>query len=86
MPSNELASAIAIAVREYVPPATLSSIAAKETGTIVKMLVKGAQDHEAQKVAERTKVKAESENGKTTGVVEGVVNGMGSFVGMDEPL
>jgi hypothetical protein len=86
MPSNELASAIAIAVREYVPPATLSSIAAKETGTIVKMLVKGVQDHEAQKVAERTKVKSESENGKTTGVVEGVVNGMGSFVGMDEPL
>jgi hypothetical protein len=54
IPSNQLASAIAVAAREYVPPAGLSSIAAKETGTIAEVLV------------------------------EGVVNGMGSFVGMDE--
>lgn len=54
MPSNQLASAIAVAAREYVPPTSLSSITAKETGTIAEVLV------------------------------EGVVNGMESFVGMDE--
>lgn len=32
MPPKELASAIAGAVKEYVPPASLSSVAAKETG------------------------------------------------------
>lgn len=32
MPSKDLASAIAAAVREHVPPASLSSIASKETG------------------------------------------------------
>jgi hypothetical protein len=81
MPSKELASAIAIAVREYVPPASLSSIAAKETGTVV--------DSEAQKVEERIKTNKGnpgSEDVRSTGVLEGVVNGMGSFVGMDEPL
>jgi hypothetical protein len=38
MPSNELASAIASAVRSYVPPASRSSVAAKETGEAVKAL------------------------------------------------
>ena len=32
MPSKDLASAIANAVREYVPPASLSSISAHQTG------------------------------------------------------
>ena len=32
LPSKDLASAIAVAVREYVPPASLSSIAAHQTG------------------------------------------------------
>jgi len=32
MPPKELASAIAGAVKEYVPPASLSSVASKETG------------------------------------------------------
>ena len=61
MPSRELASAIAVAVREYVPPASLSSIAAKETGSVVDALVKGAQGSEAQKVVERTKSNPGSE-------------------------
>jgi len=55
MPSKELASAIAVAAREYVPSASLSSIAAKETGPHVEALVKGAQDSDAQKVEESTK-------------------------------
>lgn len=39
IPSKELASAIAGAVRKHVPPASLSSIAAKETGKIVESLL-----------------------------------------------
>lgn len=40
IPSKELASAIAGAVRQYAPPASLSSIAAKETGEVVESLLK----------------------------------------------
>lgn len=40
IPAKELASAIAGAVRQYVPPASLSSIAAKETGRVVESLLK----------------------------------------------
>ncbi|KAL4241826.1 hypothetical protein ABKN59_000710 [Abortiporus biennis] len=39
MPSKQLASAIAVAVREYVPPATLSSIAAHQSGDAVRYLL-----------------------------------------------
>ena len=38
MPPNELASAVAGAVRSYVPPASLSSVAAKETGEAAQVL------------------------------------------------
>lgn len=71
MPPKELASAIAGAVKEYVPPASLSSVssaAAKETGKnsdATKILL--GEDEEAQ------------------GVVEGVASGFASVVGMDEP-
>lgn len=34
MPSKDLASAIAVAVHDYVPPATLSSIASSQTGYV----------------------------------------------------
>jgi len=40
IPSKELASAVAGAIRQYVPPASLSSIAAKETGEVVEILLK----------------------------------------------
>jgi hypothetical protein len=40
IPSKELASAIAGLVRQYVPPASLSSIVAKETGEVVESLLK----------------------------------------------
>ncbi|RDB19016.1 hypothetical protein Hypma_014363 [Hypsizygus marmoreus] len=78
MPSKELASAIAVAVREYVPPASLSSVAAKETGPAVEAMLKGAGDEH---------VKAEGGNSEKqgSGVVGSVVSGMESFVGMEEP-
>ena len=40
IPSKELASAVAGAVRQYVPSASLSSIVAKETGEVVESLLK----------------------------------------------
>jgi len=39
IPSKELASAIAGAVRQHVPSAVVSSIAAKETGEVVESLL-----------------------------------------------
>jgi len=50
MRSEDLSSAIAGAVREHVPPASLSSVAAKETGRAAKIL---AGDEDA---AEQTSV------------------------------
>ncbi|PPQ71524.1 hypothetical protein CVT24_006474 [Panaeolus cyanescens] len=72
MPKQDLASAIAGAVRQYVPPASLSSVAAKETGPAVEVLV---SDETVQ----------EKPDASGTGVVEGMVNSFDSFVGMDEP-
>ncbi|KAK0449038.1 uncharacterized protein EV420DRAFT_1622168 [Desarmillaria tabescens] len=57
MPSKDLARAIAGAVREYVPPASLSALKEKETGSPVE----------------------------AAGIVGGVMSGVESFVGMDEP-
>jgi hypothetical protein len=45
IPPKELASAIAGVVKEHVPPASISSMAAKETGQTVKVLLN--QDQEA---------------------------------------
>jgi hypothetical protein len=72
MPSKELASAIAGAVKQYVPPASLSSVssavASKETG----------RSSEALNIL--------LDEGETDdGVVGEVVSGLGSVVGMDEP-
>ncbi|KAG6889623.1 hypothetical protein C0992_004579 [Termitomyces sp. T32_za158] len=75
MPSKDLASAIAVAVREYVPPASLSSIAGKASGTAVSaMLQEGKEGKSAQ---------ADSQS---TGIIGDVVGGMDTFVGMDEPV
>ena len=84
MPSRELASAIAIAVREYVPPASLSSVAAKETGSIAQVLVHGATDDEEGKFAKITQGGA-NEPEATQGVFESVIHGVNDFVGMEEP-
>lgn len=44
MPSKDLAKAIAGAVKEYVPPASLTSIASQETGSVVQPLVGDEQE------------------------------------------
>jgi hypothetical protein len=76
MPSGDLASAIAVAVREFVPPASLSSIsaAAKETGGthLVDQLL-GEQKNEAAAAAQATDAAA------------GVGSILDRVVGMDEP-
>ncbi|KAF8637774.1 hypothetical protein AX17_002583 [Amanita inopinata Kibby_2008] len=74
MPTDDLAGAIAGAVREYVPPASLSSIAATETGRAVRILLEGAGERGGGKASQGA-----------ASVVEGVKTGMGKFVGMDEP-
>ena len=75
MPSKDLAIAIASAVREYVPPASLSSVAAKETGPVVEALVKGrAGDHSEES----------AEAAESTGVAGRVFSGIENFVGMDQ--
>ncbi|KAJ3513084.1 hypothetical protein NMY22_g15150 [Coprinellus aureogranulatus] len=81
MPSNELASAIALAVRNYVPPASLSSVAAKETGTAVKVLVEGAAETESLNVP----TSSPTATGIVGGVVEGIEKGFENFVGFEEP-
>jgi len=58
MPSKELASAIAGAVRQYVPAASLSSVATKETGTVVEALLKDENEkvEEMPGVVDNTKM------------------------------
>ncbi|KJA21765.1 hypothetical protein HYPSUDRAFT_41609 [Hypholoma sublateritium FD-334 SS-4] len=80
MPSKELASAIAGAVRAYVPPASLSSVAARETGEAVNMLLK-----EPESGTEDAATKAHEQRRAGEGVVEGIRRGVESFAGMDEP-
>ncbi|KAF8175473.1 hypothetical protein K438DRAFT_1608490 [Mycena galopus ATCC 62051] len=78
MPSRDLASAIAVAVKQYVPPASLSSVAAHQTGEAVETLLKSTEKSNEQREGE-----ADSED--SGGIVDGIASGMGSFVGMDEP-
>ncbi|KAJ3721966.1 hypothetical protein EV361DRAFT_6623 [Lentinula raphanica] len=76
MPPNDLAKAIAVAVREYVPPASLSSIKERETGKpAVEELLRGNGEGKPVEGSKPT----------STGVVEGVFRNMDSFVGLDEP-
>lgn len=75
MPSKELALAIAGAVKEYVPPASLSSVssaAAKETGKSSETVKALLGDDESE------------ERGKE-GVIGGAEHVFGSVVGLDEP-
>jgi hypothetical protein len=75
MPAGDLAGAIAVAVREFVPPATLSSISsqAKATphGTLVDVLL-----------GETASASAADGQPTAPGGVGGI---LGSVVGMDEP-
>ncbi|KAJ7075248.1 hypothetical protein B0H15DRAFT_917046 [Mycena belliarum] len=75
MPKKDLASAIAGAVKAYVPPASLSSVAAHQTGEAVDALLKGVDKKED----------AEPEPQQDAEAAGGVGGMMGTFVGMDEP-
>ncbi|KAF7313952.1 hypothetical protein HMN09_00553600 [Mycena chlorophos] len=76
MPSRELASAIAGAVKQHIPPASLSSVAAHQTGDAVEAMVKATgEEHES----------GDKKNEGDGGVVDNIASGMGSFVGFDEP-
>ncbi|KAJ7711304.1 hypothetical protein B0H14DRAFT_2483233 [Mycena olivaceomarginata] len=79
MPSRDLASAIAGAVRQHVPPASLSSVAAHQTGAAVDELLREKTDEEKQRE------EAEKNGEEGGGIVDGIASGMGRFVGMDEP-
>ncbi|PBK88032.1 hypothetical protein ARMGADRAFT_1016311 [Armillaria gallica] len=75
VPSKDLARAIAGAVREYVPPASLSALKEKETGSpVVDELLKEPQGNSHGHPSE-----------EGAGIVGGVMSGVESFVGMDEP-
>ncbi|KAF9458101.1 hypothetical protein BDZ94DRAFT_1174328 [Collybia nuda] len=82
MPPADLASAIAVAVRKYVPPASLSSVAAEESGSAVKAMLGGDEGIQG---SEQKHARVVGEAGHASGVMSGVVSGMESFVGMDEP-
>ncbi|KAH7911046.1 hypothetical protein BJ138DRAFT_1007388 [Hygrophoropsis aurantiaca] len=49
IPPHELASAVAGAVKEHVPPASLASVASKETGPAVKILLGQEDENEGDK-------------------------------------
>ncbi|KXN83759.1 hypothetical protein AN958_01086 [Leucoagaricus sp. SymC.cos] len=74
MPSRDLASAIAVAVRNYVPPASLLSVAATETGPAVQALLKEPPSEAQTPVTPGA-----------TNVVSSIVEKFGTFFGMDEP-
>lgn len=78
IPSKDLAGAIAVAVREYVPPASLSSVAAEETGEVVQEMLKGSDT-----LVNDKKPVAPTET--PGGIVDGVVDGLNAVVGFDEP-
>ncbi|KAH8105310.1 hypothetical protein BXZ70DRAFT_517738 [Cristinia sonorae] len=77
LPSKDLASAIAGAVREYVPPASISSIAAHQTGDAVKFIVdpSGASSSEAANQPGATAAHA----------YQAVAAAFEAAVGLDEP-
>ncbi|PIL32455.1 hypothetical protein GSI_05157 [Ganoderma sinense ZZ0214-1] len=73
MPSSDLASAIADAVREHVPPASLSSVAVHEpSGTAVQHFV-------------NSNAAADGGQAGTVGTVGTVRSAFDAAVGMDEP-
>jgi len=78
MPSKDLASAIAVAVHEYVPPATISSIAAHQTGDAVEYLVDPTGAAAAD--AEATAAAPAASRG-----LKAAAKAFEAAVGMDEP-
>ncbi|PFH48449.1 hypothetical protein AMATHDRAFT_149868 [Amanita thiersii Skay4041] len=89
--ADELAGAIAGVVREYVSPAKLSAIRTREASRsgAVKVLLEGAPDVAGKNAGGRKAAPfanpAAAASDSASSVVEGVMSGMGNFVGMDEP-
>lgn len=79
MTSTDLARAIAGAAKHFAPPASLSSLAAKETGDAVKILI-GENDVKNKDLKPET----EASHG-VFDVVEDVIETLEDFVGMDVP-
>ncbi|KAL1719905.1 hypothetical protein EV715DRAFT_198204 [Schizophyllum commune] len=69
--SNDLASAIAVAVKEYVPPASLSSIASSQTGDAVDAMITETPEKGQGQAAGQPK--------------KGEAGWMDTLVGLDEP-
>jgi hypothetical protein len=83
MPSHDLASAIAGAVRAHVPPASLSSVAAKETGDTVNVLLGRVKESEG---IAATMPETQTQADTSSGIVGGIFRGVESFAGIsDEP-
>ena len=80
VPSSDLARAIAGAVRHHVPPASLSSVIAKETGEAVRFLTDD-DEFVGGNLGQGTKGSASD---SSAGIFGSVV-GSNDFVGMDEP-
>ncbi|KIY70394.1 hypothetical protein CYLTODRAFT_419750 [Cylindrobasidium torrendii FP15055 ss-10] len=76
VPSKDLARAIAGAVRENVPPASISAVKASNTkgSDVLEELFREPEGTATGTVA-----------AQATGVVESVMGGVENFVGMDEP-
>jgi hypothetical protein len=76
MLSKGLAVPLASAIRQYVPPTSLPSVAAKESGPVVEALVKGgvSGDHS----------EANTQAAESIEVAGGVFSGIENFVGVDE--
>jgi len=77
IPSTDLANAIAGAVREYVPPASISSVAAHETGDAISHLVdpSGASSSAAESAPAATASKG----------IKAMGSAFEAVVGLDEP-
>ncbi|KAH9850456.1 hypothetical protein C2E23DRAFT_887353 [Lenzites betulinus] len=84
MPSRDLAIAIAGAVRQHVPPASLSSVAANEpSGTAVQYLVNPSAA--AAAAVNAKEAGAHVGSGAVTGGAEAIANAFEAVLGMDEP-
>ena len=94
IPSKDLASAIAGAVREYVPPASLSSIAAHQTGYVTCLLLRLQSSSHVCRCREAVQYLVdpsgasqthEQVGATATRAAEAVAAAFGAAVGMDEP-
>ncbi|KAL6310271.1 hypothetical protein BKA93DRAFT_814049 [Sparassis latifolia] len=77
--SKDLASAIASAVREHVPPASLSSTAAHETGDAVQYLINPTS-------ASASETESDPGTPASRGIIKTVASAFEAVVGLDDSL